>query len=163
LVLGLSCISLLVINTGIIETWPPVLVAVMPTNSMSPHIEPGDIYTINRSVDFQDIQTGDVVVYKLDCCTGIAHRVIEIRDTELITKGDFNLYMDPYPVTEMQYMGIVDKVHEIKFLNQLLNHLPMDELFSSNDNRILLMVVVVSCTIFVVVWNKQRKLHKDGL
>ena len=84
---------------GIIDTWPPVIIGVMPTGSMNPYIEPGDIFFVDNAASFQDVKTKDVIVYTLDN-TRIAHRVVERTDVELITQGDMNPIRDRLPVLD---------------------------------------------------------------
>lgn len=71
------------------------------SESMEPTIMTGDII-ISKQIDFEDVQVGDIIVYRHDYADGtykaIVHRVIEKTDTHLVLKGDNNADRDPWNV-----------------------------------------------------------------
>lgn len=155
IILGLA--AAIVVNMGIIDTWPPVIIGVMPTGSMNPYIEPGDVFFVDNAASFQDVKTKDVIVYTLDN-TRIAHRVVERTDVELITQGDMNPIRDRLPVTEEQYIGVVYDVQEIPLLSELFKILPMHALVSFPNNYLLIGIVVMLGMIQWLFFQKRK--HK---
>ena len=158
-VLGLAFAFVVIANFGIIDAWPPTIVGVMPTGSMEPYIEPGDVFLGDNAAPFQDVKIGDVVVYALDH-NRIAHRVVERSDTELTTMGDANPIRDALPINEEQYVGVVYGVHEIPMLGELFELLPMHALVSFPNNLLLIGIVVLSgITWWMFVQARKRKMQ----
>lgn len=76
------------------------------TDSMDPAIRPGDV-TITLPVNTDDIQEGDVIMFThRNADMTITHRVVEITDDTLITKGD-NARIRDVPVRPDQVLGRV--------------------------------------------------------
>jgi len=74
-------------------------------NSMAPAIGSGSLifYTTNLA---DGIEEGDVIVYKVPAREyPIAHRVYEINDEGIKTKGDNNINVDPWVITEEYIIG----------------------------------------------------------
>ena len=151
-------VTALFINIGVLGLWPPVTVGMVPTGSMAPYIEPGDIIFVDRTVPFQDARVGDVVVY-WGAGNMVAHRVIELTDTELVTQGDANSFKDK-PVVEEQYVGVVDGLYEVYILNWLLVRLPLDSLLVFPNNILLILnMAAFGFLVFVL----DRVFKKRGL
>ncbi|MDA4124612.1 MAG: signal peptidase I [Thaumarchaeota archaeon] len=71
------------------------------STSMLPTLEPGDLVVVQH-VSISDVRVGDIIIYDPPCsATGytVIHRVVQIQNTGLITKGDNN------PGTD-QFLGI---------------------------------------------------------
>lgn len=72
------------------------------SESMEPTIMTGD-FVITKKVDFEDVEVGDIIVYRHTYENGkyaaIIHRVIEKTDNYLVTKGDNNKVKDPWTVS----------------------------------------------------------------
>ena len=143
----LGSASMVIVNTGIIDAWPPTIVGMMPTGSMSPYIEPGDVLLVDNAAHFQDVKVDDVIVYALDH-NRIAHRVVERTDSGLITKGDANPVKDTLPVTEEQHIGIIYDFHEMPLLNDLFTLLPTHALVSFPNNYLVVGIVIM----FGIAW-----------
>ncbi len=78
------------------------------SGSMEPNIPVGSlVYT--KSVEFEDLEVGDVVSYKLSENTMVTHRVNSINtdNNTLITKGDANDNVDGSEVQNSQIVGKV--------------------------------------------------------
>ena len=71
------------------------------SESMEPTIMTGDV-VITKQIKFEDVEVGDIVVYKHTYENGnykaIIHRVIGKTDDYLIFKGDNNQEQDPWKV-----------------------------------------------------------------
>jgi len=77
----------------------PFGVFIVPTRSMVPTIEPGDMVIVYG----KHVKIGDIVVW----CTGplycVVHRLVGVRDGLIITKGDANPVPDnPVPVSRLK-------------------------------------------------------------
>ncbi len=72
--------------------------------SMYPILFPGDRVIVTR-VDFQNVRTGDIIVFegRADVFT---HRVIKTTRGALLSKGDNSIFPDP-PITDRNLMGKV--------------------------------------------------------
>ncbi len=83
------------------------------TGSMAPTMPPGTL-VVDRKVDFDSIEVGDVVTYQLVSGKDavVTHRVIGFSvsgkgERTLITKGDANNTEDAIPVQAVQVRGVV--------------------------------------------------------
>ena len=98
------------------------------SGSMEPNLYAGDIVFVNTNIDFEDVEIGDVIVFKYDDMN-IIHRVVEETTINgkrhFKTKGDANKNDDGFIVTEDNYCGTelyhiaklgyaVDFTHQIK-------------------------------------------------
>ena len=80
------------------------------SGSMEPSLYAGDIVFVNTNVDFEDVEIGDVIIFK-HRDMNIVHRVIEATTIDgqkyLKTKGDANKVDDGFVATEENYCGTV--------------------------------------------------------
>ena len=87
---------------------------VILTDSMKPHINPGDL-VITKPVDPSQLHVGDVVMYRVTIGTNeyrITHRIVAIKTDPdgnyyFLTKGDNRRYIDPWRVYPDQVVGKV--------------------------------------------------------
>ena len=74
---------------------------------MEPECPVGSMVYV-KSVNFSDIEVGDVISFRLNDGTMVTHRVDAINDDgTLRTKGDANDVADASPVSESQVFGEV--------------------------------------------------------
>ena len=91
---------------------PPLLgyqsMAVL-SGSMEPKIGVGAI-VYAKEVDVAELETDDIITYRLTGNTMVTHRIVEIDSEQkcFITKGDANDVVDTSPVTYEQVVGRVD-------------------------------------------------------
>jgi len=78
----------------------------------------GDIVVV-RGVSFDEIKVGDVIVYKFSGKEPIIHRVVEIKDGGLITKGDNNRNIDQ--ISE----GIAPPIKAENIKGKAILHIPL--------------------------------------
>ncbi len=71
----------------------PYPMAAITSGSMWPVLKKGDIVLVQGVKNKNGIKKGDIVVYKNEKGFTI-HRVVEMRDKELVTKGDANNISD---------------------------------------------------------------------
>ena len=78
------------------------------TGSMTPNIKIGDAVVIEKKVNLDKLQEGDIVAYLDDKNKVIVHRIIKVNsDNTFITKGDFNNTADSNYVKREQIKGKV--------------------------------------------------------
>ncbi len=82
-----------------------ITLAVVEGTSMEPTLQSGDLVIVIKKVSAEDINVGDVIVYRRGG-TLIIHRVLRVEDDTLITKGDNNWLPDP-PV---RFQSVIGKV-----------------------------------------------------
>lgn len=76
--------------------------AVVLSGSMEPELSVGDLLIV---VARDEYAVGDVVVYR-DGNTAVTHRIVAVRDGEIITRGDANS-ADDMPITADRIKGAV--------------------------------------------------------
>lgn len=79
-----------------------ISVSYVPTESMEPTIMAGE-YIMFTKTSFDDVEVGDIVIYRNSNDMYIVHRVIEKNNDYLIAKGDNNMLAD----TEKIYPDMV--------------------------------------------------------
>ena len=89
----------------------PIFTAHVPTPSMFPTIDQGDVIFVDTCIGFNDIVLHDIVVFDTPVEMTV-HRVIGFDDGNLITQGDNNSKPDGLPITESMYVGSVIYVLE---------------------------------------------------
>ena len=127
IIIFIMALSIMVIGTVAIKRNEPLYifgraVTAIPTGSMEGDLEDsldiGDLAIIKRG-SYEDIKIGDIVVFQQpitdDINILIIHRVIDIKDQGLVTKGDANSTPDQGFVTEDEYQGVyVSKITWLK-------------------------------------------------
>lgn len=107
----------------------PYPMAAITSGSMWPVLKKGDIVLIKGVKNKNNIKKGDIVVYKNEKGFTI-HRVIEIRDTELVTKGDANNISDA-PIAYEDLIGRAvnfnNKVFKIPWAGNISLYLNKDK------------------------------------
>ena len=81
------------------------------SGSMEPEIHVGSIvYT--KPVEFNDLEVGDIIGYKISEDTMVTHRIVSIDEEEgtVITKGDANEAEDANPVNKENIVGKVNLI-----------------------------------------------------
>ena len=102
---AIGCVAIVWFATGVL----PVKPSLVPSGSMVPVINPGDI-VLTTAVNTESIKLGDIIEYKNSKENiNIVHRVIEIggdaNTRYFITKGDANNAPDADPVFPQAVLG----------------------------------------------------------
>lgn len=83
------------------------------SGSMEPSLYAGDIVLVNTNIDFEDVEIGDVIIFK-HRGINIIHRVEDealiCGEKRLKTKGDNNKNADGYLTTEDNFCGVAEYV-----------------------------------------------------
>jgi signal peptidase len=96
----------------------PIKPSVIPTGSMVPVFNPGDIVLVAK-ISPTNIKLGDIIEYRTEERINIVHRVIEIqKNGNFITKGDANNTADSQPVDPRNVNGrVILKIPKIGWLS----------------------------------------------
>jgi signal peptidase len=78
---------------------------VVLSGSMEPTIATGSLCFINKNAKYNEINKKDIIAFKLNDGTLITHRVINITDNGIQTKGDNNKKIDNSIVTKNNFIG----------------------------------------------------------
>lgn len=96
LIYGIPKMMSYVLNT-------PFPMAAITSESMWPELKKGDLVLIKGVKNKEDVKIGDIIVYRNQKGFTI-HRVIQISNDFIITKGDANNISDP-PVNYSEIIG----------------------------------------------------------
>ena len=78
---------------------------VVESGSMQPTIETGSLCFINKRANYEDMQVGDVIGFKISENTFVTHRINAITDEGFETKGDANKAVDNIITTKDNFIG----------------------------------------------------------
>lgn len=108
-------------------------------NSMLPSYQTGDYVTLIKTESISDIKCGDIIVYCYQKHI-IMHRVIEICDQYLVTKGDNHIYSDGCII---EWKDVIGKIKDIK------------EIDISQEKKL------VFDNVSFIVWNRSQTISSD--
>jgi len=118
---------------------------VVLSGSMEPTYKVGGILYYKK-IDVKELKVGDPITFKLDDGAVVSHRIVEIKENGVITKGDANNSNDPKEIKFDNIMGRDAKIcipyvgYYVKFINDhLIVSIPLIiililEFFLSNKN-----------------------------
>ncbi len=129
--------DIVIVGVGVLVIWIGLQAAfgtqnpfyVVASGSMIPELEVYDVLIVQGHEPFEDIETGDVIVFNRpsDHNRVIVHRVVSIisdEPKEIRTKGDANPASIPgtdFPITEEEYIGkVVYTLPQVGYVTQLL-------------------------------------------
>jgi signal peptidase len=122
----------------------PVLFGYEPiwcmSNSMAPAFHEGALCYIDTNYDVESIEVGDVIAYKLSNGAFVTHRVHELTENGIITKGDANANVDFAPIDKSQVVG--ENVLQIEYLGNLFKDFP---------NMLLISLVVFAASVMLAL------------
>ena len=122
------------------------------SGSMEPAIPVGGIVVI-KPVDPETLKTGDIICFQLSEDTSVTHRIINITDEGLVTKGDANEDPDQWTVKKENVIGKV--ILTIPFIGYL------GYFVRTPTGLILLIVLPASVIIIVEIRNIIKELRKQ--
>lgn len=93
-------------------------IMVVLSGSMAPTFNTGSIVAV-KPMKFEEVKKGDVVTFKNEDNLTVTHRVMEITNGKLITKGDANNGNDSIPVTADRLIGQVQ--YSVPFVGYLID------------------------------------------
>lgn len=95
-------------------------ISYIATDSMVPALMPGDLI-FTRSVEPNQLSVGDIITFQYDDRT-ICHRVVDISDYSITTKGDANPQSDS-PITANLHPELQIMCKKIPFIGYLFAYL----------------------------------------
>ena len=122
-------------------------------NSMYPTLKQGDLvlmipYHILKIFNIKP-KVNDIIVYKSPIDEKlVCHRIIEINNDVIITKGDFSHAIDPYNISEENIIAIVPTIFNIPLHVPFLGFI----LCTLNSNlflKTLFLFILISLEIFL--------------
>ena len=78
---------------------------VVESGSMEPTIHTGSISFINKHAKYENIKENDVIAFSIPSGKKVTHRVINITDMGMETKGDNNENSDGISTTKDNFIG----------------------------------------------------------
>ena len=78
---------------------------VVESGSMEPNIKVGSVSFVNKRTKFEDIKENDVIAFKTASGKEATHRVVNITEEGMKTKGDANAVEDEILTTKENYIG----------------------------------------------------------
>jgi signal peptidase len=97
---GFAFITVLVIILSLIGIKPYITVS----GSMEPNIKTGSVCFVNHNVEYEAINVDDVIAFKAGG-TLVTHRVIDITEEGMTTKGDNNEDKDFSTTKKSNFVG----------------------------------------------------------
>lgn len=98
------------------------------SNSMAPTFHEGSLCYIDTKYDVNTIEKGDIIAFMLSDGSQVTHRVHDITEEGIITKGDANEDVDISPISKEQIIG--ENVFQIEYVGNLFKEFPNQLLFS---------------------------------
>lgn len=143
------------------ENRPPrifgISVSYVPTGSMEPTISTGD-YVMFSQAGFDDINKGDIIVYRSTEGRFIIHRIIEKYADYAIVQGDANPTPDSEHITSENLLG--KYITTISFLDFLSGGVSRNSLFILLIVLFMLIIGVQIVSIFLK--SKKEELEKKA-
>lgn len=123
---------------------------VVSSGSMEPVLLVGDIIVVNGNAHFQELHTGDIIVFnEPGIGRVIVHRVLAIMDDpyrRIETKGDNNYAPDDWRVTSKDYIGrVLFIIPKVGLLTTIL---------TPPTNYILIVVIIAA--VFILELRSQK-------
>ncbi len=114
--------------------------SVVVSGSMEPEIEVGDIIFF-KDYNYEELEVDDIIIfYNPEEEKNICHRVKEITEEGIITKGDNNMFEDSFIVKEEDLIGKITKHGRCLGIGTVVT-----------DGRIVLILVVIAAFAYLIV------------
>lgn len=125
------------------------------SDSMNPYLNKGDLIVVAEK-NYNSIGVGDVITYEADWLDGdtVVHRVIDISDNQVITKGDNNSVSDP-PFSPDKVRG--EMVAKIPNAGYLFNYRTIIILGVLSN-----LLILTGYGVFDRFFKKSRKVGEEG-
>ena len=75
------------------------------TGSMGDAVPMGSLCFVNRSIQFESIDPGEIIAFIAGDDLRVTHRAVEVSEDGITTRGDVNNVNDPELVTKETYIG----------------------------------------------------------
>ena len=78
---------------------------VVESGSMEPTIKTGSVCFINKKAEYDKMQVGDIIAFKINTGASVTHRIESITESGFETKGDANSAVDSVITTQDNFIG----------------------------------------------------------
>ncbi len=78
---------------------------VVESGSMEPTIHTGSLCFIDKKANYDNMQVGDIIAFRINSSASATHRIISITENGFETKGDANSVMDNNITTKSNFIG----------------------------------------------------------
>ncbi len=126
---------------------------VVLSGSMEPTIETGSLCFINRHAGYENVKGQDIIAYRLKDNTLVTHRVVEINEDGMVTKGDANKDNDATLITSDNYMG--KNVFWIPKVGYLV------KVFQTTTGKIIIITCIVILFVAGFLFGEDKKKNKE--
>lgn len=127
---------------------------VVLSGSMEPTIETGSVCFINKHADYNSIKEDDIIAFQMENGTLVTHRVVEVTDSGLTTKGDNNTDIDGSITTEKNFVG--KNVFWIPKIGYVI------KTFQSTKGKIILITCIVLLFVSGLLFGEDKKKKGDN-
>lgn len=93
---------------------------VCESNSMAPSFYKGSLVYIDTNYDVNSMQKGDIIAFELLDGSKVTHRVYDITEDGIVTKGDANDNVDISPIRKSQIIG--KNVYQVPFIGNFFRN-----------------------------------------
>ena len=125
-------------------------ILLVQSGSMAPTINAGDLVIVKPSYKYKK---GDIVTFLSKNKFNVTHRVFEVGETQIITKGDANKVNDQEPVNVNQILG------KVFYIIPYFGHLIM---FIKTIPGLIILIIIPSTIIiyqeFIQIKNSFKKI-----
>lgn len=142
LIIIIGVLFLIIYSCGIVPY-------VVLSGSMEPTIETGSVCFINKHADFDSMKEKDIIAYQMKDGTLITHRVVEVTDSGLRTKGDNNKDIDGSTITKSEFVG--KNLFWIPKVGYVV------KAFHTTKGKIILITNIVLLFIFGLLFGEDKK------
>lgn len=146
LIVGIAFIALYVIG---IEPF------VVESGSMEPTIQTGSLSFINKHVKYDNIKKGDIIAFTVETGNKVTHRVNNITEEGIETKGDANSASDGITTTRKNYIG--KNIFSIPKVGYAI------KIIQTTRGKIILITIIIIILVygFLLGNNNKGKRYKD--
>ena len=144
IVLGVTWTGIFLIGLHLFGVNPTIVTS----GSMYPTIPTGSLCFINTRYPYEDLTVGDIIVFK-EPKQKVIHRIIEITETEIHTKGDANHHVDGLPTTRRNYYG--KYLYSLPKIGYLIYNL------QSTSGKVIFVVTLIFLYTTCYLLNKKKK------
>jgi len=127
---------------------------VVESGSMEPNIKVGSVSFVNKHVKYEEIKVNDVIAFKTASGKEATHRVVEITDEGLQTKGDSNEVVDEIVTTRDNYIG--KNVFSIPKIGYIVK-----ETQKPRGRIVLITFVIVMLLAGILIGEPKKSKHSD--
>lgn len=129
----------------LIVRWVPVPFGYEPiwcmSNSMVPTFHEGSLCYIDTNYDVDTVEKGDIIAFRLSNGSEVTHRVYDVTEDGIITKGDANEDVDISPISKEQIFG--ENVFQIEYIGNL---------FDESPNMLLISIAAFAIGGWLLLW-----------